>query len=67
MPFREPVLLGFGCPDGVWVGLGVSQVLAAFVTTLATDHGTGTIGPCGFNLGVFHAISNITLDGRFSG
>jgi hypothetical protein len=35
---RNPLLLGFGCPDGFWVGWGVSEVQAAFVTTvLATS------------------------------
>ena len=29
-----PLLLGFGCPEGVWVGSGVPEVLAAFVATL---------------------------------
>ena len=41
----------FGCPDGVWVGWGVSQVQAAFVTTLAVPSslrlwdGSGLIYP----------------------
>jgi hypothetical protein len=38
--FREPLLLGFGFAEGVRVGLGVSQVLAAFCTTLAAMYGT---------------------------
>jgi len=29
-----PPLLGFGCPDRIQVGPGVSEVLAAFCTTL---------------------------------
>lgn len=36
MPCRKPLLLGFGCPESDQVGWGVSQVQAAFVTTLAT-------------------------------
>jgi hypothetical protein len=32
----ESDLLGFGCQDEVWVGSGVSEVMAAFVTSLAT-------------------------------
>jgi hypothetical protein len=39
MPFRKPLLLGFGCPEGVRVGLGVSEVLAAFVTSPAIMYG----------------------------
>jgi hypothetical protein len=35
MPFRETLLLGFGYREGVRVGSGVSEVQAAFVTTLA--------------------------------
>ena len=33
--YMEAVLRRFGCPDGVRVGWGVSEVQAAFVTTLA--------------------------------
>jgi hypothetical protein len=44
MPFRTPLLLGFGCPDGVWVGWGVSEVRAAFVTTLACPSDLVRIG-----------------------
>jgi hypothetical protein len=33
--FRKPILRGLGCPDGVWVGSSVSEVLAAFVASLA--------------------------------
>jgi hypothetical protein len=39
--FRKLLLLGFGCPERVQVGWGVSEVQAAFVTTittLATNH-----------------------------
>ena len=32
--------MGFGCPDGVWVGQGVSEALGAFVTSLATVYGS---------------------------
>jgi hypothetical protein len=35
MPLRKPILWRFGCPEGVQVGWGVSQVQAAFVTSLA--------------------------------
>ena len=35
----KPILLGFACPDWVQVGSGVSEVLAAFVTTLASGSG----------------------------
>jgi hypothetical protein len=38
-PCWKPILLAFGCPDGVWVGSGVSEVLAAFVTSLNRDVG----------------------------
>jgi hypothetical protein len=38
-PFRKPLLLGFGCPEGIWVGSGVSEVLRAFWTTPATVYG----------------------------
>jgi hypothetical protein len=38
-PFGKAILLGFGCPEGVRVGWGVSEVQAAFVTTLATVYG----------------------------
>jgi hypothetical protein len=51
MPFRKPLLQGFGCPGGVWVGSGVSQVQAAFVTSLATVYGTMMTGHFGFNRG----------------
>jgi len=53
MPVRKPLLLGFGCPDGVQVGWGVSEVLAAFCTTLAAMYGTATTGRCGLNRGIF--------------
>jgi hypothetical protein len=36
--FWKPLLLGFGC-RGVRFGSGVSEVLEAFVTTLATVYG----------------------------
>ena len=35
MPFRKPLLGGFGCADGIWVGSGVSEVQEPFVTTVA--------------------------------
>ena len=35
---REALLLGFGCPELVQVGRGVSEVRAPFVTTLASAH-----------------------------
>src|SRR5271169_1608342 len=35
-PFGKAILLGFGCPDGVRVGSGVSEVQEAFVATIAT-------------------------------
>jgi hypothetical protein len=38
-PFGKAILLGFGCPEGVRVGWGVSEVQAAFVTTPATVYG----------------------------
>jgi hypothetical protein len=44
MPFRKPILLGFGCWDGLWVGWGVSEVQAAFVTSLATTSGVMMTG-----------------------
>jgi hypothetical protein len=40
VPIRNPLLLGFGCPEGIWVGSGVSQVKNPFVTTPATVYGT---------------------------
>ena len=40
-PYGKPLLLGFGCREGVWVGSGVSEVQAAFVTTLASGFGAG--------------------------
>ena len=40
MPFWKPILLAFGCREGVWVGSGVSEVQAAFVTTVATVYGS---------------------------
>ena len=42
MPRWHPLPLARGCPEGVQVGSGVSEVQAAFVTGLATprfDHG----------------------------
>jgi hypothetical protein len=36
MPFRKPLLGGLGLPEGFRGGSGVSEVLAAFVTTPAT-------------------------------
>ena len=39
MPFRKPILRGFGCPKGVQVGSGFSEVQAAFVTSLAGNLG----------------------------
>jgi len=39
VPFRKPLLLGEGRPDGAQVGSGVSEVLAAFVASLATMWG----------------------------
>jgi hypothetical protein len=38
-PIGKPLLLGFGCPEGVQVGWGVSEVQAAFVTSPATVYG----------------------------
>jgi hypothetical protein len=35
-PLSKPILRRFGCREGVWVGWGVSEVLAAFVTSLAS-------------------------------
>ena len=35
MSFRKPLLRGFSCREGVWGGSGVSEVLTAFVTSLA--------------------------------
>src|ERR1700674_4691281 len=39
MPFRKPLLLGEGRPDGAQVSSGASEVLAAFVASLATMWG----------------------------
>jgi hypothetical protein len=39
MPFRTPLLLGFGCREVFGSARVVSEVLAAFVTTPATVHG----------------------------
>ena len=36
---RKPILRPFGCPDGVRVASGVSQVFTAFVTSLAGSLG----------------------------
>jgi hypothetical protein len=30
------ILLGFACPEGIWVGSRVSEVQEAFVTTVMT-------------------------------
>jgi hypothetical protein len=40
MRLGNPILLEFACPEGVWVGSGVSQVQAAFCTTIATMCGS---------------------------
>jgi hypothetical protein len=40
--FVTPFCWGLGCPEGVRVGSGVSEVQAAFVTTPATVYGS----PC---------------------
>ena len=37
--WRKPPLLGFACPEGVWVGSGVSWVQEPFVATPATMYG----------------------------
>src|ERR1035441_5859766 len=44
---RKPILLEFACPDGTQVGSGVSEVQAAFVTSLATMQGSLAHRHCG--------------------
>jgi hypothetical protein len=39
MPFRKPLLLGFGCREVFGTARVVSEVRAVFVTTPATVHG----------------------------
>jgi hypothetical protein len=41
---KKPILRRFGCPDGIQVGWGVSEVQAAFVTTAATTRHDGHWG-----------------------
>jgi hypothetical protein len=36
-PISRLILLGFGCPEGVQVGSGVSEALGAFVTSLTHE------------------------------
>jgi hypothetical protein len=51
---RKSLLLRFGCPEGVWVGSGVSEVQGAFVTTPATVYGS-------------HDDRGLRLDGLLAG
>ena len=36
MTYRKPILMGFGCREEAQVGSGVSEVMAAFVASLAS-------------------------------
>jgi hypothetical protein len=57
------ILLGFACPEGIWVGARVSEVQEAFVTTVMTllrAHSTPHASSSGVGFGG-DAIQSLTF------